>query len=97
MHQQNPMSQEIHPDQLAKSLTEFILKEVISDASVTELDPDEDLLDGSLVDSMGVMRLMLHIEETYGYAVPPEDVTVESFMSVNAIVSYLMPNISTGS
>ncbi len=38
---------------------------------------------------MGVMRVIAFIEIKHGYRVPPEDVTVDNFISVNAIVGYL--------
>jgi len=88
-HQENsPTSEE-----LTEKLTSYILSDVLLDSSQTELEPDDDLLEDGLVDSLGVMRLIAFIETSFGYTVPPEDVTVDSFMSVSAIVAYLQENL----
>jgi len=80
-------------DELTQKLIAYILSDVLLDSSQTELAADDDLLDDGLVDSLGVMRLIAFIEDEFGYAVPPEDITVDSFMSVSAIVTYLQPNV----
>jgi len=51
--------------------------------------PDEDLLGGGLVDSLGVMSLVFFIEQETGLDVPPEDVTIEHFQTLDAIDAYL--------
>ena len=80
-------------EELTQKLTSYILSDVLLDSSQTELGPEDDLLEDGLVDSLGVMRLIAFIEAEFGYTVPPEDVTVDSFMSVSAIVTYLQPNV----
>jgi len=80
-------------EQLTQALTAYILSDVLLDSSQTELAADDDLLEDGLVDSLGVMRLIAFIDDEFGFAVPPEDVTVDSFMSVSAIVTYLQPNV----
>ncbi len=79
--------------QLTQKLTAYILSDVLTDSTQTKLAPEDDLLEDGLVDSLGVMRLIAFIDEEFGFAVPPQDVTVDSFMSVNAIAEYLAPNL----
>jgi len=79
--------------ELTTKITSYILSEVLLDKSMTELSPQEDLLDDGLVDSLGIMRLIAYIESEFGFSVPAEDVTVESFMSVDAVVAYLQPQL----
>ena len=50
---------------------------------------DDDLLGTGLVDSVGMMSLVLFIEEEFGVPVPPEDVTIEHFFSLRTIDDYL--------
>jgi len=80
-------------EEMTQTLTSYILSDVLLDSSQTELSADDDLLEDGLVDSLGVMRLIAFIEAEFGFTVPPEDVTVDSFMSVSAIVTYLQPNV----
>lgn len=69
-------------------LTRFINDELLGadDAGCTETD---DLLMSGLVDSISIMRLIAHIEDSFAIAVPPEDVTIERFETVVAIGDYL--------
>jgi len=89
----DPESNSPSVEKLSEKLTSYILAEVLLDSTQTELAPDDDLLEDGLVDSLGVMRLIAFIESEFGFAVPPEDVTVDSFMSVTAIVAYLQENL----
>ena len=78
---------------LGPALTDFIVSELASNKGVTDLKPDDNLLEDSLVDSLGIMRLISFIEKQFGCAIPAEDVVVENFMTVNAIVGYLTPKL----
>ena len=71
-----------------ESLTNFILDELLM-GQLDELAPDENLLMTGLVDSLGVMRLMMFIEEEFGVEVAPADVTIDNFESVATMVSYV--------
>ncbi|MEM6793795.1 MAG: acyl carrier protein [Acidobacteriota bacterium] len=78
------------PEALESSLIEFIARELINDPeAAAEVTAEDDLLASGLVDSLGVMRLIRHLEETYGVTVPAADVTLENFMTVSAVAGYL--------
>ena len=68
-------------------LRQFLSDEIVIDG--TEIRDDEDLLLSGLVDSMGMMRLIAFIEEREGIRVPPQDVTIENFATIDAMVAYL--------
>jgi acyl carrier protein len=74
---------------LEQSLIDFIQRRLLDRHASVELGPGDDLLGSGLVDSLGVMRLVNHIEEQHGIRVPPEDVTIENFLTVSRICSYL--------
>lgn len=50
---------------------------------------DDDLLLSGLLDSLGVMSLVGHLEELRGAPIPHQDVVIENFETVNAIAAYL--------
>ena len=64
----------------------FLTGQLLSGRQVTDHD---DLLLSGLVDSIGVMRLVAFLEQTYAVRVPPQDLTVTNFTSVEAIDDYL--------
>ena len=76
-------------NELAAALIRFIVDDLASDKDIETLEPDDDLLEDSIVDSLGIMRLINFIEQKFGYSVPSEDVVIENFLSVNAITEYL--------
>ena len=70
-------------------LRDFIVAELLPPGFDGTLEDDDELFADGLVDSVGVVRLVLYIEESFRLEVPPEDVTLEAFGSVRCLVSYL--------
>ena len=54
------------------------------------LEPDESLLDGGIVDSMGVMELVEWISSTYGVYVEDHEMVEENLGSLAAIARYVV-------
>ena len=69
------------------TLNEFICSELLDDAEPVA--PDENLLADGMIDSLGMLRLVAFIEETFGYKVPPEHFVIDHFRNLNAIETYL--------
>ena len=64
----------------------FIVEQLLSGKLVAD---DENLLLSGLVDSLGVMRLVRFLENAFSITVPPQDVTITHFMTIDTIVSYV--------
>ncbi len=75
-----------------ESLQHFISKDLLNVAELVQ--PDEALLDGGLVDSLGVIRLVEFIESSFQCSIPPEDFTIENFGTIDAIASYVGNKLS---
>jgi acyl carrier protein len=82
-------------DAMEDTLIEYIKTEFLRDESATELDAETDLLLSGILDSLGVMRLVGFIEKQFNVAVPPQDVTIENFMTINTLTSYLEKKLAT--
>ncbi len=54
-----------------------------------QIDAQDDLLGEGILDSLGMMKLILFIETEFKTKVPPQDMTIENFMTVNDINNYL--------
>lgn len=67
----------------------FITDELLMGQLPEPVEPDTNLLTTGLVDSLGIMRVILFIEETFGAAVPPEDILIEHFLTVETMTTYL--------
>ena len=64
----------------------FIVEQLLPGTSIAD---DDDLLLSGLLDSMSVMRLVMHLEAAFDVKIPPQDVVIENFTSVDTIVAYL--------
>lgn len=74
--------------QTKDALRRFIADDLLMGQSLA-LNDDDDLLLSGLVDSLGVVRLVTFIETEFNSVVPPEDVVLENFQTLNAIAEYL--------
>ncbi|MEM8907616.1 MAG: acyl carrier protein [Bacteroidota bacterium] len=72
-----------------EELIQYIKDNLLIGQANIELLPEDDLLGSGLVDSMGMMKLIGHIESHYQLTIPPQDMTIENFMTVSAISTYL--------
>lgn len=67
----------------------YIKSEFHGDNPDLDIHPEDDLLTAGLVDSMGMMRLIQHIEEQFEIRVAPQDMTIENFITVEAMSNYI--------
>ncbi|MBM1106802.1 acyl carrier protein [Aurantibacter crassamenti] len=74
---------------MTEIILEYISKILSNEQLEDELQAEDDLLGGGILDSLGMMKLILFIEEKFNVKVPPEDMTIENFMTVDHITTYL--------
>ena len=70
-------------------IIKYIQNNLLIGKGEIELSPEDDLLGSGLIDSMGVMRLVGFVEETFKIKIPPEDIIIENFMDVKTITNYV--------
>jgi len=68
-------------------ITEFILEEFMDGEG--ELDPDEDLFEEGILDSMSFMRLLEFFEVRFDVRVPMADITMDRFNTIYRAVAHL--------
>lgn len=74
---------------MKQALCEYISESLLGSDEGIDVQPDDNLLDVGMLDSLQLMRLVQHIESEYQRKIPPSDLILENFQSVNAIVAYL--------
>jgi len=73
---------------------QYIAKNLLfSDNGFTYAD-DASFLEEGIIDSLGVMELVLFIEEKFGVKVKDEELTPDNFDSVNKLASYIQDRLS---
>ena len=86
------MTAQLYKDKMESNqaiIIKYIQNNLLSGKGKIELSPEDDLLGSGLIDSMGVMRLVSFVEETFHINIPPEDIVIENFMDVKAITNYV--------
>jgi acyl carrier protein len=71
------------------TIIKYIQDNLLTGKGEIELSPEDDLLGSGLLDSMGVMRLVGFVEETFNIKIPPEDIVIENFIDVKVITNYV--------
>lgn len=70
-------------------LIEYITESLLNNEMDEELEVQDDLLGDGILDSLGMMKLILFIETEFNTKVPPQDMVIENFMTVQHISDYL--------
>ena len=66
-------------------IRDFILTELAYDRSDLELCSDTSLIEGGIVDSIGVLKLMIYLESEFSFKIAPKDYGPASFETIGAI------------
>lgn len=69
-------------------LKQFIFKELVHVVDEPSFSDDDDLLEAGL-DSMGIMRLVLFIEEKFGITLPDEEIEPDNIRTINRIAAWI--------
>lgn len=68
-----------------QNILDFLVNDLLYDKDLGKLGPNDPLIEGGLLDSLGVMRVVSFCEETFGIELADTDVVPENFESVTAI------------
>ena len=71
------------------------IKTVLLADEQLDLNAQDDLLGSGLVGSMAIFRLIAFLEETFGVRIPPEEMTIDHFMTVDAMTAYVRERQTT--
>ena len=77
---------------IREALRQYVSEELLEEEAPVE--DDENLLADGMVDSLGMLRLVAFIEESYGVRVPPQDFTIENFRTIETLDTYLSRKVN---
>lgn len=69
-------------------LKEYIFEELVFSDAPETFGLDEDLLEAGL-DSMGIMRLVIFVEEEFGVTLPDDELEPENLQTLNKLASWI--------
>ncbi len=74
---------------IEKDVRQFLADNFILDDGGAGLGADESLTQAGVLDSMGVLELIMFIEQHFGVSIPDEDTLPENLDSVSRIAGYV--------
>ena len=75
--------------QMESVINDYISREIVQDPAMLPLSNETSLLEGGILDSLSLLRLVVFLEEQFKISVGEADLLPENFGNVNAICSYL--------
>jgi len=67
-------------------LKKFIQDHIVNGQKNVDLEKSTNLIDEGIIDSLGIMKLLTFIEETYDIQISDEELLPENFESLGAII-----------
>jgi len=74
-------------------IREFISHELLHNARETPLRDDDQLIDAGIIDSLGIMTLLVFLEERFSLQISGDELIPENFGSIDAISSLVERNL----
>ena len=74
---------------IRKSVKSFILRNYLFTDDDSALSDTEPLVHAGIVDSTGILELIIHVEEAWGIQVLPEEMVPDNFDSVDRMVDFI--------
>jgi acyl carrier protein len=75
-------------------IRDYILENFLYTDDENKLGNDDSFLENGIVDSTGVVELVMFVEETFGFEVADEDIVPEHFDSVERLARYVQLNVA---
>ena len=70
-------------------IEKFMHDQILAGLGKKTLGPDEDLLDQGIIDSLGIMKLIVFIEDTFNLKIDDGEIIPENFQSLNSMVTFV--------
>ena len=75
--------------ELNAKLKEFIMTEVSPDLNLPQLDDDEPLIESGIIDSLGILKILAFMDETFGVDLSSDQIKLENFKTVRSICALI--------
>lgn len=70
-------------------LQKYLVAEIAADLGRKSLSPEEDLLEQRIIDSLGILKLVVYLEKTHDIKVMDEEVVPENFQSLASMARFV--------
>jgi len=80
---------------IEEKIRDYIAKNLLFSSDGFKYDDDASFLEEGIVDSQGVMELVLFVEETFGVKVEDRDIIPDHFDSVSKLAAFVRRLLAT--
>jgi acyl carrier protein len=70
-------------------IRDFIKETFLKDKANAIFSDDASLIESGIIDSLGILKVLMFIEKTFGFKVDERDVVPEYFENVKALAAYV--------
>jgi acyl carrier protein len=77
------------PDEIKQQVRSYILKEFLPGEDPAALTDSLSLIDGRILDSLATLRLVAHLEETYGFEFAAHEVGPQNLDTLDKIAGFV--------
>jgi acyl carrier protein len=70
-------------------LMKYLVSELASGKNIGTLAPSDDLIEKGIIDSLGIMKLLMFLENEYSLKISDDELTPENFQSHDTILSLI--------
>ncbi len=74
---------------MKQNIRQYILENLLFTEDESALQDDESFLDGGIIDSTGVMEIILFIEENFGFRVNDDEMLPANLDSIDNLVAFI--------
>lgn len=79
--------------EIKSTLKNYIVTEIMHERDLSILADDAPLIEGGIIDSMGLIELVLFIEKKFGVEVAEEEMDIDNFRTLNSLTAYIQSKI----
>lgn len=79
--------------EIEAQVRKYVAQNLLFSDNGFEYDDDDSFLQEGIVDSVGVLELVLFVEEAFGVNVDDQEITPDNFDSVNKLASYIRSKV----
>jgi acyl carrier protein len=89
------MSNEILLMQIEPQIRQYLAENFLFSNNGYELEDEASFLEEGIVDSTGVLELVMFVEETFGITVQDEELVPQNFDSVSQLAAYVRRKLAS--
>jgi acyl carrier protein len=83
-------------NQTEQTIREFIAENFLFTGDASALSSNQSLLEADILNSTGVLEVVMFLEERFGFKVADNEVVPKNFDSVNSLTAYVEGKLAAG-